>query len=148
MGHKDRRFGQIVYILVFYNIFSWLLPLDGFQLFIFMCRVYCVTVKTKNRGVHQEGVDCIVVSTPALAPPCKRLTLQIVLSCHSGCIGVRKCETADVLLHQTVLKGLNNFLIKNFLLPLFTKNKGFAQKRTEAQSKSGYFLNRIFFYHE
>ena len=28
-----------------YNIsFSWLLPLDGFQ-FIFLCRVYCVTVK-------------------------------------------------------------------------------------------------------
>ena len=38
VGHKDLRFGQIVYILVFYNIsFSWLLPLDGFQ-FIFLCR--------------------------------------------------------------------------------------------------------------
>ena len=35
VGHKDLRFGQIVYILVFYNIsFSWLLPLDGFQ---FIC---------------------------------------------------------------------------------------------------------------
>ena len=32
VGHKDLRFGQIVYILVFYNIsFSWLLPLDGFK---------------------------------------------------------------------------------------------------------------------
>ena len=32
VGHKDLRLGQIVYILVFYNIsFSWLLPLDGFQ---------------------------------------------------------------------------------------------------------------------
>ena len=32
MGHKDLRLGQIVYILVFYNIsFSWILPLDGFQ---------------------------------------------------------------------------------------------------------------------
>ena len=42
VGHKDLRLGQIVYILVFYNIsFSWLLPLDGFQ-FIFCC----VTVKT------------------------------------------------------------------------------------------------------
>ena len=31
VGHKDLRFGQIVYILVFYNIsFFWLLPLDGF----------------------------------------------------------------------------------------------------------------------
>ena len=34
VGHKDLRLGQIVYILVFYNIsFSWLLPLDGFQFF-------------------------------------------------------------------------------------------------------------------
>ena len=38
VGHKDLRRGQIVYILVFYNIsFSWLLPLDSFQ-FIFMLR--------------------------------------------------------------------------------------------------------------
>ena len=38
MAHKDRRLGQIVYKLVFYNIsFSWLLPLDGFQ-FIFLLR--------------------------------------------------------------------------------------------------------------
>ena len=36
--HKDLRLGQIVYILVFYNIsFSWLLPLDSFQ-FIFLLR--------------------------------------------------------------------------------------------------------------
>ena len=38
VGHKDLRLGQIVYILVFYNIsFSWLHPLDGFQ-FIFLLR--------------------------------------------------------------------------------------------------------------
>ena len=38
VDHKDLRLGQIVYILVFYNIsFSWLLPLDGFQ-FIFLLR--------------------------------------------------------------------------------------------------------------
>ena len=31
VGHKDLRLGQIVYMLVFYNIsFSRLLPLDGF----------------------------------------------------------------------------------------------------------------------
>ena len=48
MGHKDLRFGQIVFILVFYDIsFFLLLPLDGFKC-IFLCRVYCVTVKTKN----------------------------------------------------------------------------------------------------
>ena len=49
VGYKDLRFGQIVCILVFYNIsFSWLLPLDGFQFIFSLCRVYCVTVKTKN----------------------------------------------------------------------------------------------------
>ena len=38
VGHKDLRLGQIVYILVFYNIsFSSLLPLEGFQ-FIFLLR--------------------------------------------------------------------------------------------------------------
>ena len=36
--HKDLRLGQIVYIIVFYNIsLSWLLPLDGFE-FIFLLR--------------------------------------------------------------------------------------------------------------
>ena len=48
VGHKDLRFGHIVYTLVLYTIsLSWLLPLDGFKC-IFLCRVYCVTVKTKN----------------------------------------------------------------------------------------------------
>ena len=38
VDHKDLRLGQIVYILVFYNIsFPWLLPLDGFQ-FNFLLR--------------------------------------------------------------------------------------------------------------
>ena len=38
VGHKDLKRGQVVYILVFYNIsFSWLLPLDGFQ-FNFLLR--------------------------------------------------------------------------------------------------------------
>ena len=38
VDHKDLRLGQIVYILVLYNIsFSWLLPLDGFQ-FNFLLR--------------------------------------------------------------------------------------------------------------
>ena len=37
--HKELRLGYIVHILVFYNIsFSWLLPLDGFQLIIFWLR--------------------------------------------------------------------------------------------------------------
>ena len=53
VGQKDQRFGQIVYILVFYNLsFFWLLPLDGFY-FIFLCRVYCVTGKTKNLEHHK-----------------------------------------------------------------------------------------------
>ena len=38
MGHNDLRPGQIVYILVFYNIlFSWLLPQDGFQFIFLSC---------------------------------------------------------------------------------------------------------------
>ena len=38
MAHKDLRLGQILYILVFYNIsFSCLLPLEGFQ-FNFLLR--------------------------------------------------------------------------------------------------------------
>ena len=38
MGHKELRLGQIVYIVVFYNIsFSWLLLVDGFQ-FSFLLR--------------------------------------------------------------------------------------------------------------
>ena len=46
VGHQDLRLGQIVYILVFYNIsFSWPFPLDGFQ-FIFLLRdmktIYCI----------------------------------------------------------------------------------------------------------
>ena len=39
VGHKDLRRGQIVYVLVFYNMsFSWLLPLDGFQFIFFLLR--------------------------------------------------------------------------------------------------------------
>ena len=37
VGHKDLRRGQIVHVLVFYNMsFSWLLPLDGFQFIFFV----------------------------------------------------------------------------------------------------------------
>ena len=47
MGHKDLRLGQIVYILVFYNIsFSWLLPLDGIQ--SIFCRVTVKTIYTAD----------------------------------------------------------------------------------------------------
>ena len=56
VGHKDLRLGQIVYILVFYNIsFSWLLPLDGFQ-FFFFCYV---AVKTIYSNVHQFSPNSI-----------------------------------------------------------------------------------------
>ena len=75
VGHKDLRLGQIVYILVFYDIsFSWLLPLDGFQ-FIFLRRVYCVTVKriywiisssSFASNVFQKLLTKIHISTKAL----------------------------------------------------------------------------------
>ena len=68
MGHKDLRFAQIVYILVFYNIsFSWLLPLDGFQ-YIFLCRVYCVTVKMKNKTM-KNIMDNLIKSNCRLMTP-------------------------------------------------------------------------------
>ena len=38
VGHKDLRLGQIVYVLVFYNIsFSWLLLLNSFQFIFLFC---------------------------------------------------------------------------------------------------------------
>ena len=59
----------MVYMLVFYNIsFSWLLPVDGFQ-FIFLCRVYCVTVKTKNTRFfpHKISITATTFIDPLLA---------------------------------------------------------------------------------
>ena len=58
MGHKDLRLGQIVYLLVFYNIsFSWLLPLHGFQFIFFLrdsendvlAKLTLLFFKTKNK---------------------------------------------------------------------------------------------------
>ena len=75
VGHKDLRFGQIVYILVFYNIsFSWLLPLDGFKC-IFLCRVYCVTVKTKNNS-RNSTCNCNLLNV-ILRNPIYTLTISL-----------------------------------------------------------------------
>ena len=53
MGHKDLRLGQIVYILVFYNIsFSWFLPLDGFQ---FNC-----LLRDSGSDLYQRGMSFLV----------------------------------------------------------------------------------------
>ena len=57
VGHncKDLRLGQIVYILVFYNIsFSWLLLLDSFQY-----NFFCVTVKTIYFAVCISGYSTV-----------------------------------------------------------------------------------------
>ena len=63
VGRIDHRLGHIVYIPVFCNIsFSWLLPLDGFQ-YIFLCRVYCVTVKTIYRTGFAFMVALLVTKT-------------------------------------------------------------------------------------
>ena len=48
VGHKDLRFGQIVYILVFYS-FSWLLLMGGFQLIFF---VPCLLRDSENEELH------------------------------------------------------------------------------------------------
>ena len=57
VGHIDLRLGKIVYISVCCNTsFSWLFPLDGFQ-FIFLCRIYCVTVKRDRlKGLCNLGL--------------------------------------------------------------------------------------------
>ena len=83
VGHKDLRFGQIVYILVFYNIsFSWLLPLDGFQL-IFLCRVYCVTVKIKNKTM-KNIMDNLIKSNCRLMNPEGYCPFWSIRGCATG----------------------------------------------------------------
>ena len=94
VGHKDLRLGQIVYILVFYNIsFSWLLPLDGFQ-FIF-------SLRDSENDLHQTALVSArkdIVST----------SLQIIIS--SWCLiphwytGGERCKRMFVkmtCLHET-----------------------------------------------
>ena len=57
MGHKDLRFGQIVYILVLNISFFWLFPLEGFQIFFWALfiawqwkrRIPCAWTKLKTR---------------------------------------------------------------------------------------------------
>ena len=61
MGHKDLRLGQIVCILVFYNIsFSWFLPLDGFQ-FNFLLRDsendLFVLVSSKRKKENSDALE-------------------------------------------------------------------------------------------
>ena len=61
VGQKDLRFGQIVYILVFYNIsFSWLLPLDSFQ-FNFLYRV-SIAWQWKRRIASVSRMRCSLSS--------------------------------------------------------------------------------------
>ena len=83
VAHKDLRFGQIVYILVFYNIsFSWLLPPDGFQ-FIFLCRVYCVTVKMKNKTM-KNIMDNLIKSNCRLMNPGGYSPFWSIRGCATG----------------------------------------------------------------
>ena len=52
-GHKDLRFGKIVYILVFYNIsFSLLPPLDCFQFIFFF--VPCLLRDSENEEFGRQ----------------------------------------------------------------------------------------------
>ena len=65
---KDLRLGKTVYILVVYNIsFSWLLPLDGFQLFFLPCLLrdsgndLLVTKKFLNKDNNQSFLQYSVL---------------------------------------------------------------------------------------
>ena len=101
VGHKDLRLGQIVYILVFYNIsFSWLLPLDGFQ-FIFLCRVYCVTVKTIYSYISRE------VKQKNLTPQLETATSTL---CSSGG-GSFFCWHLSIFCAVPRSRGFNGWLV-------------------------------------
>ena len=78
--------------LVLYNIsFSWLLPLDVFQ-FIFLCRVYWVTVKTKNsRRLHEENHDSATVNIPAFIEQ-RNISFQNDISLKTMRLGVLSWE--------------------------------------------------------
>ena len=52
-GHKDLRFGKIVYILIFFNIsLYWLPPLDFFQFILFVPCLLRVSEKRKIRSAE------------------------------------------------------------------------------------------------
>ena len=85
VGHKDLRLGQIVSILVFYNIsFSWLLPPNGFQ-FNFLLRdsendlLFVVTTSASLSRVlnFQDGVPLLFSSfIPWFSTFCRFKMLQ------------------------------------------------------------------------
>ena len=77
VGHKDVGLGQIVYILVFYNIpFSWLLPLDG----LFFC---CVIVKTIY-CIHIVWKQTLAYETYLIWSPIKKVSpLRMITSGNS-----------------------------------------------------------------
>ena len=107
MGHKDLRLGQIVYILVFYNMsFSWLLLLEGFQfnfllrdsendLYIALgineCQVNITTINIKERKAlanplvqnSRPQAPCImvfIVGSVYLVPMSQRLAYRVACS--------------------------------------------------------------------
>ena len=59
MGHGYLKFGQIVYILVFYNIsFSWFLLLDGFQFIkVFPSVRFYIDSKIKSKVVNGNSTE-------------------------------------------------------------------------------------------
>ena len=81
MGYKDLKLGQIVYILVFYNIsFSWLLALDGLQ-FIFLLR----DIENEARpGLFREWLKTMV--SKILAWPSQINKKANIHNIHEGCM--------------------------------------------------------------
>ena len=108
VGHKDLRFGQIVYILVFYNIsHSWLLPLDGFQ-FIFLCAVFTVYCRHWKRRIPVKERE----SLPAGKVPNQRLVNSCLANSPFQCLYIHSythLKTSSALIFLTSVFWSINF---------------------------------------
>lgn len=93
--------------------------------------------------------ELTVLWFPPLLWPCKRLLYRLFYYVTVAVLVYGNVKRQTFGAPKTPLRTEYFSHRKTFFchyLPNTTKRKGFAQKRTEALSKSGYFLNCIFFY--
>ena len=150
VDHKDLRLGQIVYILVFYNIsYSWLLPLDGFQFFLFLRDsendIYLIVFDRFNDKIRH--IDTIFSFSSGVSVvsrlenrPHKRFAYRHALKPdYSGYSGhfLRSCEKADHAdCRPCRLRIFFNvsFLFINFFYPNFSSLCYFRKKKKRKDS--------------